>query len=187
LADKANFTCDEDLMQRSSTGDRLAFEALYDRYFSRLVWFARQYLKDRQKAEDVVQDVFIRIIQKPEAFDPARKFSTWVYTVTANACKNILRDELRRAELLQQQGAGRPVHEEPEPGYDTAFYKKKMAALITTFTEKEKIIFSLRFEQELPVKEIAQIAGIPEGSVKSGIFYLLKKIGQRFKDNQNGK
>jgi RNA polymerase sigma-70 factor (ECF subfamily) len=187
LPNPAHNTSDEILMQRSSEGDRSAFETLYERYFPKLVWFAQQYLSDKQKSEDIVQEVFIKVIQQPEKFDTGRKFSTWIYTVTSNACKNILRDEQRRIELIRQNSAGHPAYEYTETAYDKAYYKKKLEALFSTFSEKEKILFRLRFEQDLPVKEIAEIAGIPEGSVKSGIYYLLKKLGQQFKDHQNGK
>src|SRR5688500_7045934 len=89
-------------MQRACMGERKAFELLYDRYFDKLVRFAGVYVPDEQKAEDVVQEVFIRIIKKPDLFERDIKFSTWVYSVTGNLCKKTLRDAQNRARLVKE-------------------------------------------------------------------------------------
>lgn len=174
---------DEQLMLLSSKGERWAFELLYERYFDKLVWFARGFVQDEQKAEDVVQEVFVRIIEKPEMFDAGKKFSTWVYTATGNACKNILRNEQNRSRILQQQVA--PHYEESismHDGAERSMLQEKIRMACNDLNEKEKNIFTLRFEQDLSIKEIAEIASMPEGSVKSSIYYLLKKIAPHLKD-----
>lgn len=165
---------DEELMKRAMTGDRKAFEQLYDRYFDKLVWFARQYLSDQHSAEDIIQEVFIRIIEQPERYDPSKKFSTWVYTIVANRCKNVLRDTRNRQDLLSRQsfsGLSEMHHQ-----YDYRKLRDKMKELFGAMNEREKTLFVLRFEHELPLKEIAEITGSPQGTVKSGIHYLLKKL-----------
>ena len=174
---------DEELMMLSGKGDRGAFEMLYDRYFDKLVWFARGFVKDEQAAEDIVQEGFLKIIKQPELFDPGKKFSTWVYTLVGNVCRNAIRNEQNRSRLMQ---------EEIKPMYDTSvtmhhqvdysLLKKEISALIETLSEKEKNIYSLRFEQEMSIAEIAGILDIPEGSVKSGIYYLLKKLSNHLKE-----
>jgi RNA polymerase sigma-70 factor, ECF subfamily len=170
-------------MHLVSKGGREAFEVLYDRYFDKLVWFARSFTDDVQKAEDMVHEVFLRIIEKPGQFDTSRKFSTWVYTVTGNSCKNVLRNEKNRARLLEEHV--KPQYERANVmRHDTDYrlLKEQLNTAYGTMSEKEKSIYNLRFEQELSIKEIAEIISIPEGSVKSGIYYLLKKISVHLKD-----
>lgn len=172
---------DEQLMRDISKGNRMAFELLYDRYFDRLVWFARRFIEDVQAAEDAVQEVFIKIMESPEKFDEQRKFSTWAYTVTGNSCKNILRNEQNRARILQENISW-PESELMTHSIDYKLLKQRIAASFKELNEKEKQIYVLRFEHELAIKEIAKIMTIPEGSVKSGIYYLLKKVAQQLKD-----
>lgn len=173
-------TCtDEKLMQSAASGDRKAFESLYERYFEKLTWFARQYVYDVQAAEDLVQEVFIKIIEQPELFDNNRKFSTWAYTVTANRCKNILRDTQNRKELLGKQP--QPIQTSMQHQMDYKQLRQKLRTVVEGLSEKEKALFVLRFEHELPIKEIAEITSSPEGTIKSGIHYLLKKMSSHLK------
>ena len=179
---------DEHLMQMVARGEQSAFELLYDRYFNKLVWFARGYVDDQQLAEDAVQEVFMRIIECPEKFDLNRRFSTWAYTITANQCKNVLRNHANRSRLFNEHVAYHfseavPASEQS----DLSRIRERIRSVYATLTPKEKNIFVLRFEEELSIKEIASIIDIPEGSVKSGIFYLLKKFSQNLKEFRYGK
>ena len=173
---------DEQLMQSQALGDRKAFELLYDRYFDKLVWFARGFLSDEQKSEDVVQEVFLKIIEKPQQFDSAKKFSTWIYTITGNACKNTLRNEQNQNRILDEKRIeifGTETEAEAETDEETL--KKMIQEACANLNDKEKQLYLLRFEEELSIKEIANVLQIPDGSVKSGIFYLLKKMSIQLK------
>lgn len=166
-----------------SEGNRGAFELLYNRYFNKLVWFAKSFLNDQQKAEDAVQEVFIKLIERHQQFDATKKFSTWIYTITGNQCKQIIRNEENRLRILKDEVI---VHA-PKAGHmrvnsDHRLLKEKLDRAYETFSEKEKSIYILRFEQELSIKEISEITGLAEGSVKSGIFYLLKKLSVHLKE-----
>lgn len=157
-------------------GNKIAFELLYERYFNKMVWYANSFLNDIPSAEDAVQEVFIKIIQAPEKFDINRTFSTWIYHVTANLCKNKLRQEKLRSQTVRDQlndASTQTVQLNHEA--DMAYLQQILKDKFESLSEKERQIFTLRFEQQLPVKEIAALLEIPEGSVKSGIYYLLKK------------
>lgn len=176
-------TGDEQLMQMLCGGNRKAFELLYDRYFDKLVWFAFGFVNDRQKAEDVVQEVFLKVIEKPEQFDSTKKFSTWVYTVTGNVCRQVLRNEQNRLRILKDNVTpGLEKNTVMNHANDQNYLREKVKNTFETLNEKEKNIYLLRFEQELSIKEIAEIIQIPEGSVKSGIYYLLKKFANNLKE-----
>ncbi len=173
---------DAELMQLLAKGNRIAFEIIYDRYFYKLVGFCKRLLnEDEELAKDIVQEVFIKIIDKPESFSTHKVFSTWIYTLAKYLCFNHIRNEQNRKDLIQQNYQFEEATE-IYPNTDSKLLKLKIAELYRSFNDKEKLIFILRFEQELSIKKIAEIAEIPEGSVKSGIYYLLKKIGLHLKE-----
>lgn len=179
---------DEQLMGFIGGGNRRAFELLYERYFNKLVWFGLSFIENRQKTEDAVQEVFIKIIENPGLFDTDRKFSTWIYTLTSNACKNIVRNEQNRFDLLKENTSLTNSHSASTDHFiDQQILKQRIKKGFNTLTEKEKNVFVLRFEQELSIKEIAGIMSIPEGSVKSCIYYLLKKLATHLKEFSHGK
>lgn len=171
---------DEQLMLLVGKGNRRAFELLYERYFDKLVWFARTFLNNEQLAEDAVQEIFMKIITNPLQFNTEKKFSTWVYTSVGNSCKNLLRNQKNQERLHNENFQGAAF--EHAPNEDKLFLKKHIENILTQLNEKEQRIFKLRFEQDLPIKEIAEILSIPEGSVKSGIYYLLKKMSIQLKE-----
>jgi RNA polymerase sigma-70 factor (ECF subfamily) len=138
-------------------------------------------LGDESLAEDVVQDVFMKIIGEPTSFDTDKKFSNWIYTVVKNQCLNHLRNEKNRQQLLSRNYSVETIFH-THANTDAKQLQQKIAAVVNTLSEKEKTIFMLRFQQELSIKEVAAIADIPEGSVKSGIYYLLKKMSTQLKD-----
>jgi RNA polymerase sigma-70 factor (ECF subfamily) len=179
LANTYNTLSDEELMQKSMQGHKPAFEILYNRYFDKLTWFAKQYVFDEQMAEDLVQEVFVKIIHQPELYDKDKKFSTWVYTITANRCKNVLRDAQNRKSLLM--GYNQTEETFMQHQYDYTQLKQHIQNVVSDLNEKEKTLFVLRFEHEMPIKEISEITETPVGTIKSGIHYLLKKLANNLK------
>jgi RNA polymerase sigma-70 factor (ECF subfamily) len=163
-------------------GQHKAFEALYERYHARLHFFAVGYVGDREQAADIVQDVFMKIIERPENFDVNKKFTTWVYTVTANACKNALRNESNRSRIRERVAGDNDYECPPDTSVkDKQLLSETIKRVLEELSEKERLVYLLRFEQELSILDIAAIANIPAGSVKSCIFYMLKKFEQRLK------
>ncbi len=187
LSKKIDFSTlsDERLMEFVSKGERSAFEILYDRYFKKLVWFAKGFVEDLHIAEDLVQDVFVKIIEKPELFNTDKKFSTWVYVVTANLCKQTLRNQKNRLRILEEN-KNTEISEPSINSLDSKALKERIHQVYKTLSDKERNLYTLRFEQELSIAETAEIMDIPEGSVKSGIYYLLKKFANHLKEYNHG-
>src|SRR6266568_4196340 len=88
LNKKSQFT-DEILIVRMINGDCKAFNTLYARYKDRLLYyFYRMLGNSNEKAQDFLQDIFMKLIDKAETFDSSRKFSTWIFSIAHNMCKN---------------------------------------------------------------------------------------------------
>ena len=92
---------DADVVSAFLEGEERAFEELVDRYQGRLLNFVVRTIGDRDRAEDLVQEVFIRVYRHIGRFDRAKKFSTWIYTIASNLAKNELRNRARDVLLTQ--------------------------------------------------------------------------------------
>ena len=98
--------------RRHLAGDARAFQELVARYHGRLITFVNRMIGDRERAEDLVQEAFIRVDRHLHRFDPTRKFSTWIYTIASNLAKNELRNR-GRSPLVYYQSL-RPSGEEDQ-------------------------------------------------------------------------
>ncbi len=176
---------DEELMQWLAKGDRTAFEHLYERYSKLMVnYFCRMLWKDREKAQDFMQDLFTKLIHKPELYDPSRNFKTWLYSIAHNMCKN----EYRKQEVRKHSNGlihdNMPVPDaEPDSSVrlDTAIFQEALQRELDTLEEVQRTTFLMRYKMDLSIREIAEITETSEGTVKSRLFYTLKKLSQKLK------
>ncbi len=176
---------DERLMERVVRGDERAFAALYDRYHVRVLnYFHRMLWSDRERARDMLQDLFTKLAQRPDQYDADRPFRTWLFSVANNMCKNeYRREEVRRAAVPELRHNGRAV-QEPHAGeaVDRALFRQRLEEELDRLDPDQKATFVMRYEEDLAIKEIAMAFGISEGTVKSRLFYTLKKLAERLKE-----
>jgi len=170
---------DEELMQNMSKGRPKAFDELYKRYQERMYhYFYRMLGQDSSKAQDFVQDLFIKLIEKPHLFDANRKFSTWVYKIASNMCKNEYRRQnisffsIEEYEQLPSEAVAIPLQ------VDQKIFSKHLKEAIERLKPAHKLCFVLRYQEELSIKEISHIVECPEGTVKSRLHHALKHLAQ---------
>ena len=181
-----NIEPDEVLMQAIAKGDKRAFDELYQRYAKLLLaYFTRMLWKDREKAEDFVHDLFAKIIQKPDSFDTTRSFKTWVYSVANNMCKN----EYKKQEVRKNTTSGIDNHYAVSDSKVNVFeevqdaqFKEVFDVRMDELDEKHSEAFRLRHIDGLSIKEIADVLGLNEGTVKSRIFYAIKYLAEGLKE-----
>src|SRR5687768_3890466 len=89
---------DSALVAQFLAGEKRAFDELVDRYSTRLLNFVQRTIGDRERAQDLVQETFIRVYRHLHRFDQSKKFSTWAYTIAGNLAKNELRNRSRSEE-----------------------------------------------------------------------------------------
>lgn len=169
---------DEELMQFIKRGKEAAFDELYTRYADKLYgYFYKMLWQNDEKANDFTQEVFLKIIEKPHLFDTSKRFSTWVFTMANNLCKN----EYRKNTNRQKAYNGFSILQEEMTEYniqklDNELFINKINEAIETLEEHHKACFLLRYKQELSVREISEIVNCPEGTVKSRLYHATKKI-----------
>jgi RNA polymerase sigma-70 factor (ECF subfamily) len=166
---------DEELMRWVQGGDQRALTELYNRYAKKLVrYFHRMLWRDDNKAQDFLHDLFVKIIERPEQFNAERKFSTWIYSAAFNMCKN----EYRRQSIRQQarNELTAPEIRNPEASMDAKEFVETLDRLLNQSDESDRNLFVLRYELDMPLSQIAEIFECPEGTIKSRIFYLKRKL-----------
>ncbi len=171
---------DEALMEKASQGSERALEVIYHRYSQPLLrYFYRMLWQDKPKAEDFLHDLFIRILDNRTAFDSSRKFSTWLYSIAHNMCKNEYRRQAFRKQANSFIVISDHTHESVSNHLDQLAFQQKLDQVLCEEDEDVRAIFSLRFELEMDVSEIARVLQCPEGTVKSRLFYLKKRLASR--------
>ena len=156
----------------------LAFEQLVDRYQRRLLNFVYRTIGDRERGEDLVQEVFIRVHRHLHRFDQTKKFSTWIYTIASNLAKNELRNRSRNPLVLFQtikknwEADHRPLQwEDPAHRPDDLFRKRHLQEMVERAVEQlpehHRAVFVLREMEGKTYEEISEITGVNLGTVKS--------------------
>ncbi|HEU4880813.1 MAG TPA: sigma-70 family RNA polymerase sigma factor, partial [Longimicrobium sp.] len=159
-------------------GNRLAFGELVERYQNRLLNFIYRTTGDRERAEDLVQETFIRVYRHLHRFDQTKKFSTWIYTISSNLAKNELRNRSRNPLVLFQtlmknrDADTRPLEWEdntyrPDDLFRKRHLKSQVDAAVDQLPEHHRTVFILREMEGKTYEEIADITATNLGTVKS--------------------
>jgi RNA polymerase sigma-70 factor (ECF subfamily) len=179
---------DEMLMVRLMEGERDAFDRLYERYDGRIRSFVYRFVGDREIAEDLTQEVFLKLYRNPTAFDPRGRFMTWIFAVARNACIDWLR--LKRLPVVPVAGGGEDeaVMEPPAPLWqapDEATLHKElelhMQDVLRTLSTKLREVFVLCAVQGLSYEEAAAIIGCPVKTVSSRLSRARDQFFQSFR------
>ena len=159
-------------------GEERAFDELVTRYQTRLLNFVYRTIGDRERGEDLVQEVFVRVYRHLHRFDRSKKFSTWIYTIASNLAKNELRNRARNPLVLFQAikqnwpDDDRPVQfEDSASRPDDLFRKRHLRELVEDAVAKlpghHRQVFVLRELEGKSYEEIAEITACNLGTVKS--------------------
>jgi RNA polymerase sigma-70 factor (ECF subfamily) len=169
---------DSELVGRYLEGERFAFNELVDRYQERLLNFIYRTIGDRDRAEDLVQETFVRVYRHLHRFDQSKKFSTWAYTIASNLAKNELRNRSRNPLVLFQaikknwDADHRPLEFEdstyaPDDLFRKRHLREKVEAAVAELPEHHRVVFVLRELEGKTYEEISEITGVTLGTVKS--------------------
>jgi len=175
---------DEELMLAIQHGEKPAFNELYARYSNKLYGYLLKMLwYNEVRAQDLLQDLFAKIITQPHLFDSQRSFKTWVYTIAANLCKNeFKRNDVRKGTLNGvDQFHSLSSNENLEKNFSENQFREALSQELKRLDEKHREVFVLKHIDGLSIKEISEITGANEGTVKSRLFYAIKKLADSLK------
>ena len=176
-------------MKRYVEGDVAAFQVLVERHGQKIYNFIFRYAGDRATAEELLQDVFLRVIKRAKSFKQQSKFTTWLYTIARNVCidaarkaryrhtisldEPISRDNSEGVTLVESVADDRPDQE--RQACDARF-RRKLEIALGSVPHEQREVFVMREFQGLKFREIADVVGIPENTVKSRMRYALAAL-----------
>ncbi|HUJ63399.1 MAG TPA: sigma-70 family RNA polymerase sigma factor [Kofleriaceae bacterium] len=168
------------LLRRLRDRDERAFRELLEGHRDRVYNITFRMLGNRAEAEDVAQEVFITVFKTIDTFREESKFSTWLYRVTVNHCKNRIkylarRHDRDRDELDETNAGGEGVNGSiggprpaaPDRALEGAQLEKLLQDAIARLDDDHRVVVVLRDVEDLSIEEICEITGLPDGTVKS--------------------
>jgi RNA polymerase sigma-70 factor, ECF subfamily len=170
---------DAELVELVLAGDAELYAVLVNRYRTRVSRYVERFTYDVEDARDVTQDVFIKVYGALDSFDPRFKFSTWLFRIAGNAAIDHLRRRRVRTLPLDlapgENGEARavdPPETRPNPHEDLARrrLREALSAAIDRLPDDYRELISLRHYGEMPYEEIAELKGMPLGTVKNKLF-----------------
>ncbi|HSH93545.1 MAG TPA: sigma-70 family RNA polymerase sigma factor [Roseimicrobium sp.] len=177
---------DEQCMWRvQQDDDPAAFARLVTRWETPIRRLCERMLCDAHRGEDVAQEAFARVFARRKDFQPTGKFSTWLWRIAINLCHDELRRRKRRPEhpIEDEEGETVIVLATNDPGPDAQIVSQERAAVVRRalqeMPEHLRAVLVLRHYEDLKFREIADVLGIPEGTVKSRMFEALNQMEQR--------
>jgi len=170
---------DEDVMERCAMGSEAAFRALVQRYRTRIMNLVCRFINDRDRAEEISQEVFLRVFRNRERYRKSGKFSTWIFTIAVNLTKNEIRSRVRHRgtfslDAMEEESGGQGVafpDLKPLPDDDLNAHEigHKVAEALRKIPARYREAVVLRDVEGLSYEEVGQILRIPGGTVRSRI------------------
>lgn len=169
---------DQQLSERMAAGDQEAFEMLVTRYHGPLLSYTSNQLQDRQKAQDIVQETFVRLIRHLRQHGALEHIRSWLYRVALNQCKDYWKSSAYRSEGLA--GEEFPERSDPSAGAEELLERQEtsmeIAASLETLPDVQHNIITLRFFHDMKLQEISELLDLPLSTVKTHLYNGLRKL-----------
>lgn len=171
---------DKHLINKAKEGDLIAFEELVKRYDRHVISIAYSYRNSKDDANDIYQEVFLRVFKGIKNFEFRSEFSTWLYRITTNVCITFKRKEKRdKMESLdnnyfESENETLKDHIEGNENADDLVVnnelKSRLNDVINILPERQRMAFTLKYYEGLKIKEIAEMMNCQEGTIKRYLF-----------------
>jgi len=171
-----------DLIRKLKKGDLLSFDELYLKYYKKVYLFARGILKSHEDAENLVQDVFIKIWEKHQDLDENQSFESFLFTVTYNASISLLRKKLSEKNFLEEWFRRQQKEKQISDESDHQDLINTTLHLIEKLPVRRRQVFLLSREEGLTYSEISRKLGISVNTVENHIAASLKFLRRHFED-----
>jgi len=173
---------DNELLLRFKSADtrEAAFTDLIKKYQERLYWHIRRMVVSHEDANDLLQNVLIRVWNALEKFREESQLYTWLYRIATNECLSFLEQKKKRTTLQLSDDESGLVHQlKADADFDPQKLEWKLQVAIQQLPEKQRIVFSLRYFDEMPYEKMSNVLDTSEGALKASYHHAAKKI-ERF-------
>lgn len=189
LRNKYSNISDENLMLLIQQGEIPAFNEVYQRYSQRILYyFFRMVNGNEESAQDLLQDLFLKVIQYPKDSAPVLNFSSWIFTAAHNMCKNEYRNKKVREifdltydlDSFEKNESSRIP--DSEKMLDNKLFEDAVMHELQKMETAQRSTFLLKYQENFTIKEISRMLECSEGTIKSRLFYTTQKLASRLKD-----
>lgn len=196
MLDKQLNITDEHLFARFIEGDENAFNELVERYYRQIYRFLVRFTGQEHLAEDLIQEVFVKLYKAATTFDSSKRFRPWIYQIAANTARDNLRSAGRNGKRVSFLNTGEEAEttlDQLVPGVaaspDEAIIERetseKVKETLMQMQDQLREILILAYYNQLPYKDIADSLGIPLGTVKSRLHKAVSTFGEIWKRHES--
>ncbi len=154
-----------------------AYTSIIKKYQEKLYWHIRRMVVDHDDANDVLQNVFIRVWKGLENFREDSQLYTWLYRIATNECLTFLEQQKKRTTVsLSDVETGLTDKIKADQNFDANKLEWKLQLGIQQLPEKQRIVFQLRYYEEMPYEEMSRVLDTSEGALKASYHHAVKKI-----------
>ena len=161
-----------------------AFTTIIKKYQERLYWHTRRMVVDHDDANDVLQNVFIRVWNGLENFREDSQLYTWLYRVATNESLTFLEGQKKRTAVsFSDVESGLSNKVKADSHFDANKLEWKLQLAIQQLPDKQRVVFSLRYYDEMPYEEMSRVLDTSEGALKASYHHAVKKIEDFIKNH----
>lgn len=172
-----------DQFRQPSTREQ-GFTAIIKKYQEKLYWHIRRMVIDHDDANDVLQNMFIKVWKGLENFREDSRLYTWMYRIATNECLSFIEQQKRRASVsMDEVGEGLSNKIKADSNFDGNQLEWKLQLAIQQLPEKQRVVFNLRYYDEMPYEEMSRILETTEGALKASYHHAAKKIEAFIREN----
>ncbi|HVT04714.1 MAG TPA: RNA polymerase sigma factor [Thermoanaerobaculia bacterium] len=178
---------DQELMRLVQAGDFAPASEVFERYSARIYNFAYRFLRNQEAAEDATQEVFVKMLKYANQFHGDAKLSTWLFSITANLCRDYLRKSDNKPKESEETLLTLPSSElGPDRRLEARETEERVQKALEMLTPEQREAILLSRYQGLSYAEIAQIAGCSEGAIKTRVFRAMETLKKYLSTNVTG-
>ena len=161
------------------------FRALIQKYQQKLYWHIRRMVLNHDDADDVLQNTFIKVYRSLENFERKSSLFTWMYRIATNETLTFLEKNKKYTYDALDDMTEHPAISKlkADPYFEGDELSLKLEEVMQQLPEKQRVVFQMRYYDEMPYKEIAEILQTSEGALKASYHHAMKKIEEHFKSN----
>ena len=169
--------------RQAETKER-AFSAIIKKYQEKLYWHIRRMVVTHDDANDVLQNMFIKVWNALDNFREDSQLYTWLYRIATNESLTFLQQQKKRASVsLNDVESGLSNKVKADEGFDANKLEWKLQVAIQTLPEKQRAVFNLRYYDEMPYEEMSRVLETSEGALKASYHHAAKKISEYIKNH----
>lgn len=184
MGSNTNINNDAELIRQFKNGDIRGYNEIVRKYQQQVYWVIRKMVLDHDEADDITQEVFIKVYSALNEFREESNLFTWLYRIATNYSINYLR-KVKTRNTVSVDMVAEPIESSEKRSdeiIDEETRRKVLEEAIETLPAQQRAVFNMRYYDEMPYDEIANILGKSVGGIKANYFHAVKKIGQYVKE-----